>query len=165
MFCRTITLAFVLAASTVVLSPTLLADGPGDNNPETVRRIPKLGVEVPPEKRAVLEAGLKDLRADIDGLRKLNKASVNELLPDIEIFHKAVNDALTYQEFFDPKEIDAAGPLLAEGRTRAAALARGEPYWTKQTGLVVRGFVSKLRREAARRFSLRHLAARPGRNA
>lgn len=131
--------AFLLAGGHV------LADGPADNNPETVRRIPKLGVEVPADRQAALAAGLKDLRADIDAVRKLNKPSANELLPDIEIFHKAVNDALVYQEFFDPKEIDAAGPLLAEGRARAQVLLRNEsPYWTKQTGLVVRGFVSKL---------------------
>jgi hypothetical protein len=121
-----------------------LADGPADNLLENVRRIPKLGVEVPADKRATLEAGLKELRGKIDDLRKRNNAKINELLPDIEIFHKAVNDALVYQEFFDPKEIDFAPQLLRAGSERAEALAGGEAPWTTQTGLVVRGFVSKL---------------------
>lgn len=135
---------FFLLAVPLSLIATAWADGPADNNPETVRRIPKLGVEVPAEKRAALEAGLGKLRAEIDGLRKQNKPGVSELLPDIEIFHKAVNDALVYQEFFDPKEIDAADSLLAAGLERARQLAAGNPSWTEQTGLVVRGFVSKL---------------------
>jgi dienelactone hydrolase len=121
-----------------------LADGPADNIPENVRRIPKLGVEVPAEKRADLEARLKELRAVIDDLRKRNNPKINDLLPDVEIFHKAVNDALIYQEFFDPKEIDSAIVLLERGKARAAALATAEPTWPMQAGLVVRGFVSKL---------------------
>lgn len=123
------------------------ADGPADNNPETVRRIPKLGVEPTAEQRTELEAELKKLRTAIDGLRKLNKPAVNELLPDVEIFHKAVNDALVYQEFFDPKEIDSARLLLMEGNSRAiqlGAMRTGDVTWLSQKGLVVRGFISKL---------------------
>lgn len=125
----------------------LWADGPADNNPETVRRVPKLGVEPTAEQRTALQGGLKELRTAIDELRKLNKPRITELLPDIEIFYKAVNDALVYQEFFDPKEIDASQRLLDEGSLRASVLAKyptDEPYWTNQTGLVVRGFISKL---------------------
>lgn len=128
------------------ISPAM-ADGPADNNPETVRRIPKLGVELTAEQKEGLQFTLNNLRKAIDDLRKLNKPRVNELLPDIEIFHKAVNDALQYQEFFDPADLKGADKLLQEAFFRANALAKEpdvEPYWVRQVGLVVRGFVSKL---------------------
>jgi dienelactone hydrolase len=130
--------AFLVLCSAV----TIRADGPADNNPETVRRVPKLGVEPTAEQRTALEAELKKLKDGIDFLRRLNRPRVNELLPDIEIFYKAVNDALVYQEFFDPKEITLATELLREGINRSNST--DEAPWTKQTGLVVRGFISKL---------------------
>ncbi len=65
-------------------------------------------------------------------------------MPDVQIFHKAVHDALKYQEFFDPKEIAKAKHQLQEGKARAEALMKGESPWATQTGLVVRGYVSKI---------------------
>ena len=67
-----------------------------------------------------------------------------ELLPDVEVYHKAVHDALVYQEFFDPKEIDFADQALATGQERADQLSAGQAPWTTATGLVVRGYVSKI---------------------
>lgn len=79
----------------LLLFPILVvADGPADNIPTSVRRIPKLGVDLPAEKRQELEAGLTELRNAIDELRQKDLPRVNELLPDVEIFYKAVHDAL-----------------------------------------------------------------------
>ena len=113
----------VLLWGLLSISPAM-ADGPADNNPETVRRIPKLGVELTAEQKEGLQFTLNNLRKAIDDLRKLNKPRVNELLPDIEIFHKAVNDALQYQEFFDPADLKGADKLLQEAFFRAHALAK-----------------------------------------
>ena len=45
-----------------LLAPAIAwADGPADNIPTNVRRIPKLGIEVPAERQAKLEAGLDRL--------------------------------------------------------------------------------------------------------
>jgi dienelactone hydrolase len=137
----------LLVASSAVLAR---ADGPVDNIPDSVRRIPKLGVEVPSEQRRDLEGKLKELRTAIDDIRKRNNPRVTDLLPDVEIFYKAAHDALVYQEFFDPKEIQFAHTGIAKGLDRAKdllAMEQSPDYiapWTKQTGLVVRGFVSKL---------------------
>src|SRR4029077_2256080 len=49
-----------------------------------------------------------------------------------------------YNEFFKPAEIPAAGKLLEQGEERAAQLAGGEAPWFIATGLVVRGYVSKI---------------------
>jgi pimeloyl-ACP methyl ester carboxylesterase len=117
---------------------TVAADGPADNVPDNVRRIPKLGVEVPAADKDELEAGLKTLA------EKLSKIGKSNLSPDVEIFHRAVDQALRYQEFFDAKEIPVAKILLAMGHERADQLLDGNSPWTKQTGLVVRGYRSKI---------------------
>ncbi len=134
----------VACGCVLFLATAARADGPADNDPTKVRRVPKLGVEVPPVKRAELEAGLANLRGAIDALARRSDARVAELLPDIEIFHKAVHDALKYQEFFQAKEMVDATTLLMAGQQRAAQLATGQAPWTTATGLVVRGYLSKI---------------------
>lgn len=122
----------------------LRADGPQDNIADNVRRIPKAGIKVPAEKREQFEFELRALAEAISDLQKKTDARTRELLPDVQIYHKAVHDALKYDEFFDPAEITTAIELLIEGRTRAEQLARGEAPWTTATGLVPRGYVSRI---------------------
>jgi pimeloyl-ACP methyl ester carboxylesterase len=138
--------AALLCATLTALSAAapLAADGPADNKKAEVRRIPKLGVELPAETKAELEAGLKELDAALEPLLKSKDAKVRDLLPDVQIYRVAVDTALRYQEFFDLKETKSALELLAEGKQRAADLAAGKAPWTTQTGLVVRGYVSKI---------------------
>ncbi|HZT82867.1 MAG TPA: prolyl oligopeptidase family serine peptidase, partial [Gemmataceae bacterium] len=123
-----------------------LADGPADNLPDKVRPIPKPGIIVPQRDRAELEQELAALGKDIEALRTAlkSKPALLELLPDVEVFHKAVRYALQYNEFFSDKEIPVAKALLKQGRERAAALRDGQAPWAAQTGLVVRGYVSKI---------------------
>ena len=45
------------------------ADGPADNQPDNVRRVPKLGLEVPAAARQTLEAGLTERRQLMQRLR------------------------------------------------------------------------------------------------
>lgn len=125
-------------------SHLIKADGPVDNIPTNVRRIPKLGVEVPADIRAELEAGLAELKVQIDVLAKMNNPLVQQLLPDVEIYHKAVNDALVYQEFFDVKEFGIARTLIRQGLDRSTGLKTGNPAWLRAKGLVVRGYRSKI---------------------
>ena len=66
------------------------------------------------------------------------------LLPDVEIFHKAVRDALIHQEFQNPAELKFAREQLQIGLDRARSLKKGEAPWTRETGLVVRGFRSRI---------------------
>lgn len=120
------------------------ADGPGDNSARAVRPVPPPGIEVPPERKAVLEERLKRLGTAIQQLRERTEGGTLELLPDVEIFHKAVQVALEQREFFAPGDLDKAEQLLAEGQKRAEQLARKESPWTNQTGLVVRGYVSRI---------------------
>ncbi len=133
------TLLSALAASLV------LADGPADNDPKKVRRIPKLGIEITDEDRAELETDLARLKSAIQRLQQEEEGSrIRQLLPDIQIFHVAVDSALRYREFFTDRDVRHAMELLQVGLERAEQLSHGHAPWTSQTGLVVRGYVSKL---------------------
>ena len=120
------------------------ADGPKDNIPTAVRQIPPPGIEVPAADRERLEGGLAELKGLIDELRSSNAPDVVAYLPDVEIFHRAVDQALRFNEMFSKGDIKKADELLAEGIKRAQRLSESDPYWTKQKGLVVRGFRSRL---------------------
>ena len=122
------------------------ADGPADNVPAKVRRVPALGIEVSEADRSALEASLGPLERAVAELKLKGEKErrVAELWPDVAIYAKAVRDALTYREIFDAKEIPKARALLAEGQARAESLATGEAPWESKLGLVVRGYVSKI---------------------
>ena len=105
---------------------------------QTSRPVPPPGVEVPAADRKQLEAGLTRLAG------KIAKLPPSPLLPDVRIFHDAVRYALVYGEFLKPDEILKARELLLQGDQRADALAKGDAPWTRQTGLVVRGYESKI---------------------
>ncbi|CAN5128368.1 prolyl oligopeptidase family serine peptidase [soil metagenome] len=128
-------------------TPALFADGPADNKPENVRPVPPKGSAIPDATRAELKAGLADLNKEIDALRQSLKAPNAELLPDVEIYHKAVRYALDFDEMYIDKGRDdtkSAKAILAQGMERAKQLKEGKPAWTTQTGLVVRGYRSKI---------------------
>ena len=125
--------------------PLITADGPGDNQADSVRPVPPPGIAVPGETRKTLEAGTNALAQRIERLANDLKGKKNtDLLPDVKIFHKAVHDALKYNEFYDPKEFALAEKLLAEGMNRANQLAEGKPSWIHASGLVVRAYESKI---------------------
>ncbi|MEP7366668.1 MAG: prolyl oligopeptidase family serine peptidase [Acidobacteriota bacterium] len=105
---------------------------------QTSRPVPPPGIEVPAADQKQLETGLARLAA------KIAKLPPSPLVPDVRIFHDAVRYALTYGEFLKPDEILKARELLVQGEQRADALAGGNAPWTRQTGLIVRGYESKI---------------------
>jgi dienelactone hydrolase len=144
------TLAFrsVLSVLSVVAfyGSTVHADGPADNIVDRVRPIPPPGITVPPTDRAELEAGVANLGKTIEALRQELKSrpALLQLLPDVQAYHNAVRYALTYNEFFARGEIPVAKALLQQGLDRAEQLRNGRAPWTTATGLVLRGYVSKI---------------------
>lgn len=127
----------------LLLPAAAKADGPADNRPDQVRQIPKPGIEVSDQDRQALEKPLASLGELIERLDE-SDPRIASLLPDVQIFQKAVHDALKYQEFFAPIDLKKAGALLREGISRASELHKGSASWTTQKGLVVRGYVSKI---------------------
>ena len=114
--------------------------------PPPAKRLPPAGVAIPTAARTELTAGAASLASEIAELRTslAKKPSLLALLPDVEIFHKAVDWALRYDEFFDAKQVDYARHLLTLGKERAAALHEGKAPWLDATGQVIRGYRSKL---------------------
>lgn len=108
--------------------------------------IPPSGITLSDADRAELTSGAAALRQEIDALTTQLKAEPRFLdrLPDVEIFHKAVDWGLRYNEIFSPKEVTFARHLLAEGNERVAQLRTRKTPWLEATGLVVRGYRSKL---------------------
>lgn len=135
---------FAFAAVSLFALPAL-ADGPADNVPDKVRRVPPPGVNIPDADRADLQAGVDALGKEIVLLRSLlGRTPFGEFLPDVQVFHKAVHDALKYDEIYDKREIAIARRLVKLGMDRAAALREGKIPWNTQTGLVVRGYKSRI---------------------
>ena len=104
-------------------------------------RVPPAGITISEADRAELRAGADALAKEIAALRS---SPLNALLPDIEIFHKAVDWPLRYDEFYRSNEVGLARTLLKDGMERARQLREGQPNWITATGLVVRGYVSKI---------------------
>ena len=124
------------------------ADGPKDNIPTAVRPIPPTdkALALPEADKASLPKELAELRIAIDAAAKAQAKNprLEEYLPDLEIFYKSVDWAVKYNEFFNKGEFKSAHDLIVEGKARTAFFLKGETPWTKQTGLVVRGYKSKI---------------------
>jgi len=139
---RNLGVIFLAAVFTSTLP--LLADGPKDNQTENVRRVPRLGVDVTEKDRLELQFSLGKLDRLIDQLQHKKDAHTKRLLPDVQIYHRGVSTNLEHQEFFKAGEITAAKSLVADGIKRAEQLLAGNAPWTTQTGLVVRGYLSRI---------------------
>ncbi len=99
-------------------SPRPRADGPKDNLPDNVRPVPPVGNDIPAEDRDEIKKGLAELQQLIKDIGK------HDLLPDVQIYEKAVRWALDYKEIYDGKgakpaanvkKVLAAGPRAREG--------------------------------------------------
>ncbi len=121
-----------------------LADGPQDNSVENVRPVPQVGIEIPEEIKVELQAQLDQLEAKIHELKTPEHKQIHHLIPDVEVFHRAVTQALQHREMFHERDIKTCTALLETGTERAEALIVGKAPWTRQHGLVVRGFISDL---------------------
>jgi hypothetical protein len=94
------------------------------------RKIPPAGIQIPDSERRELEAGAESLAREIKSLRAAlkDKPALTELLPDVQIFHKAVDWALRDDEFYRSNEVSIARGLLAEGAGRVAeSVSRRRP--------------------------------------
>lgn len=131
-----------------MLTTVLYSDGPADNVVDKVRKVPPVPKEAPsPTEKADLQQGADALGQEINKLKETlkGKPELLALLPDVQIFHNAVRYAVAHDEIFEAKkEVPVAKKHLQSGMERAKALAEGKAPWTTQTGLVVRGYVSKI---------------------
>ena len=90
------------------------ADGLRDNDPKSVRPVPRPGVRPAGSGFVQLPDKLKDLRARITRAASSKDPAIRALISDVEIYYRAVSDALTYNE------VDA---ILADLPHRSARLS------------------------------------------
>lgn len=135
----------IVAWLLAIVAPTRSGAQAADT-PDSVKPIPPPGITVSAADGAALQAGIDELGHTIDALRTDLRGHADQLalLPDVQIFYNAVRYALTYDEFFNAREITVARDLLRQGMERADALRSGQTPWTTKTGLVVRGYVSRI---------------------
>jgi dienelactone hydrolase len=109
-------------------------------------RMPPAGIEIPPDIKAELEKGVSDLGWQIQGLMGTLKSrpELLDLLPDVQVYHNAVRYALEDGIFYKTNDFAIARKLLEEGSERARSLNEGKAPWTNATGLIVRGYKSKI---------------------
>src|SRR4030095_9843755 len=79
-----------------------LADGPADNIPDKVRPIPPPGIAIGAADRAELAEGVLKLCSELDALRDAlqKQPALLARLPDVILYHKAVDWALRYDGFY-----------------------------------------------------------------
>jgi predicted esterase len=104
-------------------------------------RFPPPGLAIAEQDRMELTAGVAELAAAIERLRGSPHAA---LLPDVIVYHKAVDWALRYDEFYRTNEPAIARSLLKRGLERARHLEQGRAPWLSATGLIVRGYISRV---------------------
>ncbi len=109
-------------AALLLVPRSASADGHADNIPASVRRMPKPGIKVSPEVRKEFEEKLAEMKSAIGRLTLQGGPLANDLMPDILICHKAVHDALAYDEFFSEGEIQRAREILTLGNNRLTAM-------------------------------------------
>lgn len=105
------------------------------------RPVPPPGIAIPASDRIDLENTLGQLDDIIE-----DDLEDDPLLPDVLIFTEAVRTALRHDAFYKIDEVTKARELLRMARSRIDLLLEGKAPWTTATGLVVRGYVSKIDR-------------------
>lgn len=107
---------------------------------------PQSNIIVPDEVRSQIESGLHELATEIKNAEQAtaSKPELHDLLPDVIIFQKSADWALRYHEFYSTNEFRVASKLIDEGIERAKQLQAGVAPWTEATGLVVRGYRSRV---------------------
>lgn len=107
-----------------------------------IPRVLPAPMTAPPDP-TVAEPLLKEANALGSRLQPLREKQP-DLAADVDVFLKGARYGLEIGEFWDPKDINKVRLLLDEGAKRLDALEKGDAYWTKQRGSVVRGYYSEL---------------------
>ena len=96
-----------------------------------------------PDETRAIEGKMRELAARVDALRA-RKADA-ALLADVDVYRKAAQFILRFPEEFATRQYVADTlTVLETGLRRAAELEAGAPSWTRQTGHVVRAYVSRV---------------------
>ncbi len=143
---RCLIVLLCLCAVTTFAAAPAKKKATADLPPNPKKLDPPPGIPVPDEVKAELQAGAVTLGKAIATLQTSlqSQPALLELLPDVQIYHNAVQYALDDDIFYNVKQFKTAQALLQEGMKRAEQLKQGTAPWNTATGLVVRGYVSRI---------------------
>jgi len=129
----------------LLLLPAALASA-ADAPARKYVRTPPEGISITSDIKNELESGVSSLGHEIDDLKKSlqSQPTLQDLLPDVQIYYNAVRYALDDNIFYSTNDFAAARKLLDEGHTRARSLRDGQAPWNSATGPIVRGYKSKV---------------------
>ena len=108
------------------------------------KSLPPPGISISENDERELKSALEKFDSDLRALKSTAAPAALRLLPEVEIYGKAVRYAVDYHEFFRSNEVGIARTLLKLGSQRAQQLREGHPAWPEATGLVVRAYLSKI---------------------
>lgn len=131
-------------ALSVCCVPTAWADGPEDNNPLTVRKVPPLGIEVDASRKAGLLERCARIRR-----RSLEADCSDAVRCHFLVFPRAVEMTLDTQMIYAENDLSSADMLLEMAERRLDALGENSDaasvlQETSNGPLVVGGFRSKI---------------------
>ncbi len=129
-------LASLAAASAAPVDSAQSAKANAATRANRLHRLPPVGIEIPASARHALEQKLHALEAAAAPLAE------DPLWPDVAVLLKAVRYALVNGEFYVPKDVEKAQELLQLAEARLADLRGHRPRWPRQSGVLVRGFIS-----------------------
>ncbi len=113
--------------------------------PPIERLLPPQGIEIPAEVQERLTQATDALRGRLAAVKKTQARGLpNTLWADVEVYLKAVDYAVKHREFYGPKDFEKADRALKSAETRLGELESRKSPWTSATGLVVRGFPSRI---------------------
>lgn len=119
---------------------------PAKQQPKGPPRAPDMGLDTPDAVKLTLGPKVKALGDEIERLKKdlQAKPAMLELLPDVQIYFNAAYYALAHDLFYSTNDFKVAEAMVNYGNYRASQLRAGNPGWIHSTGLVVRGYVSRI---------------------
>ena len=103
------------------------------------RLLPPPGLEISAEHRRRLVSRLDQLQGRFEALELPAGESA-----DIQIYLKAVDYALLHGEFYKDSDVAVADRALDSAEARIEQVRAGDRPWTRQRGLVVRGYQSPI---------------------
>jgi dienelactone hydrolase len=125
----------------VILSALVSSAGAHEWKPIS-RLLPPAGMKLPNAERHDLESAVTTLAARIQSLS--HRDDISDLLPDAEIYAKAVRFALLNDEFYSEKEIPIATGMIATANKRLDELEQNQHSWSAEHGQFVRGYRSAI---------------------
>jgi len=143
---RTLCIACLAALlASIISTNTATAQQNTQQNRGGIKRIPPAGVAVPDNDRTELQTGVEQLSKEIADLPSPSPAARDARSAPRTCRSSTTPFAMhSLRRILQHRRNLKAKVLLKEGLDRAASLRSGKAPWTKSTGLIVRGYVSRI---------------------